>query len=181
MMQLVFIYGPPAAGKYTVAQRVCYRTGLHLFHNHLIVDAVASVFPFASPSFVRLREAFWMGVFEAAAQEGRSLIFTFQPESSVSPDFPQQVVETVERHGGEVVFVHLKLSAEGQRRRIANLDRSKFGKLRDPDILEQNLAQFAACEAAMPPAHLVIDTGQTDPECAADKIHDFLETRTVHG
>lgn len=180
-MQLVFIYGPPAAGKYTVARRLCYRNGLPLFHNHLVVDAVAAVFPFASPSFVRLREQFWMEVFEAAAVEGRSLVFTFQPESSVSPDFPQKVAEMVERHGGEVVFIHLKLSPEGQRTRIANLDRSKFGKLRDPEILEENLTQFAACEAAMPPAHLVIDTGCTDPECAADRIHDFLETRTVHG
>ena len=180
MMQLIFIYGPPAAGKYTVARRVCYRTGLALFHNHLVMDAVAAVFPFASPPFVRLREQFWMEVIRAAAAEDRSLIFTFQPEDSVEPGFAERVVEAVEAEGGEVVFVHLKLCEAGQRARIANRDRSKFGKLRDLDILEANLAQFAACEAAMPTPDLTIDTGETDPESAADQIHAFLEERQAN-
>lgn len=178
MMKLIFIFGPPASGKYTIARRLTFRTDLPLFHNHLVVDAVGAVFPFASPSFVRLRERFWMDVFEAAAIENRSLIFTFQPENSVEPGFAERVVAKVADHGGEVIFIHLKLSADGQRQRIANLDRSRFGKLRDPEILEANLAQFAECEAAMPPAHLAIDTGETDPDCAADRIYHYLETRT---
>lgn len=58
-MQLIFLYGPMAAGKLTVARELAARTGFALFHNHLLVDAVAAVFPFGSPSFVRLREQFW--------------------------------------------------------------------------------------------------------------------------
>jgi len=94
-MHLVFIFGPPAAGKYTIARRVRELTGLPLFHNHLVVDAVHAVFPFGSPSFVRLRERFWMDVFDAAIAEDRSLIFTFQPEASVAPDFAARVLEKV--------------------------------------------------------------------------------------
>ncbi|MFD2498935.1 hypothetical protein ACFSTI_08890 [Rhizorhabdus histidinilytica] len=48
-MQLVFLHGPVAAGKLTVARLVAERTGIALFHNHLVVDAVAAVFPFGSP------------------------------------------------------------------------------------------------------------------------------------
>ncbi|MCI4643830.1 MAG: hypothetical protein MRY64_03500 [Hyphomonadaceae bacterium] len=116
-----------------------------------------------------------MEVFEAAAAEDRSMIFTFQPENSVAPDFPDRVAKIIEAHSGEVVFVHLKLCAQGQRKRIANLDRSKFGKLTDPAILEANLIQFAECEAAMPTADITIDTGETDPETAADRIEAFLK------
>lgn len=169
-MQLVFVYGPPAAGKYTVSSRVAALTGLPLFHNHLVVDTVASVFPFGSPSFVRLREKFWMDVFEAAVAEDRSLIFTFQPEGSVSPGFAQAVIDLVRGAGGNVLLVHLKLSADGQMDRIANEDRAAFGKLRDPALLAQLQAGFEACEEAMPAPDLVIDTAQVSAEDAAAMI-----------
>ena len=169
-MKLVFVYGPPAAGKYTVSRRVAEITGLALFHNHLVVDTVASVFPFGSPSFVRLREQFWMDVFKAAVAEDRSLVFTFQPEGSVSPDFAQRVIDLVRSAGGEVLLVHLKLSADGQMARIANADRAAFGKLRDADLLAKLQAEFAACERAMPEADLVIDTELVSAEAAAAMI-----------
>ena len=54
-MHLLFLYGPPASGKYTIARIIAEQTGLPLFHNHLIVDAVAAVFPFGSANFIRLR------------------------------------------------------------------------------------------------------------------------------
>lgn len=169
-MQLVFIYGPPAAGKYTVARRVSELTGLPLFHNHLVVDAVHAVFPFGSPSFVRLRAQFWMDVFEAAIAEDRSLIFTFQPEATVAPDFAAHVLDRVTEGGGKTLLVQLKLSADGQLARVTNEDRAKFGKLRDPVLLSALQAEFAACEAAMPLADLVIDTEQVSAEDAARQI-----------
>lgn len=169
-MKLVFVYGPPAAGKYTVSRRVAQITGLALFHNHLVVDTVASVFPFGSPSFVRLREQFWMDVFKAAVAEDRSLVFTFQPEGSVSPAFAQRVVDLVRGADGEVLLVHLKLSADGQLARIANEDRAKIGKMRDAELLAKLQAEFEACERAMPAADLVIDTETVTAETAAAMI-----------
>ena len=90
-MRLVFIHGPAASGKLTVARELAARTGLSLFHNHLVVDALLAVFPFGSPAFVDLRERIWLDVFAAAAAEDRSMIFTFHPEASVAPDFPGRV------------------------------------------------------------------------------------------
>lgn len=39
-MKLLFIYGPPASGKLTVAREPAALTGYRLFHNHLVVDAL---------------------------------------------------------------------------------------------------------------------------------------------
>lgn len=169
-MHLIFVYGPPAAGKYTVSRRVAELTGSPLFHNHLVVDAVAAVFPFGSENFMRLREQFWMDMFEAAAAEGKSLIFTFQPENSVDPDFPARVQNVVTKAGGQVTFVHLHLSRDGQLERVANEDRAKFGKLRDAEILKANLDQFEASTQAMPAADLTIETEQMSAYEAADLI-----------
>ena len=98
-MKLVFLYGPAASGKLTIAREIARLTGFAVFHNHLIVDAVLAVFPFGSEPFVRLREQFWMATFAEAAAHGRSLVFTFAPEASVSADFPQRVVALVEEAG----------------------------------------------------------------------------------
>src|SRR3712207_3433388 len=97
-MDLVFLHGPAAAGKLTVARELGRLTGLPVFHNHLVVDLLLEVFAFGSPEFVALREQFWLATFRAAAASGRSLIFTFTPEGTVKPGFPQRAVETVEAH-----------------------------------------------------------------------------------
>ena len=174
MTRLLFLHGPPAAGKYSIARHVADATGWALFHNHLIVDAVHAVFPFGSPAFVRLREAFWLETFTAAAAEGRSLIFTFQPESSVSPGFPQAAADIFTRAGGDCLFVRLQLGLADQLARIANADRARFGKLRDPELLRRLHGDFAAAEAAMPPSVLSIDTAATSAEAAADMIVALL-------
>lgn len=54
--------------------------------------------------------------------------------------------------------------------RAANADRAGFGKLQDPDLLAELQALLDACERAMPPANLVIDTETVAAEAAAGMI-----------
>jgi hypothetical protein len=174
-MKLIFLHGPIASGKLTIARELVALTGFALFHNHLVVDAVASVFPFGSERFIKLREQFWLAMFSEAAEAGRSMIFTFAPETSVSPDFPDRTKQPVEAAGGETIFVRLILSHEEQEQRIGNPDRAEFGKLRSLDLLRELRDQLAACEAAMPFADLTIDTGVTDPSTASRLIADQFD------
>lgn len=173
-MRLVFLYGPVAAGKLTVARLLADRTGLALFHNHLIVDAALALFPFGSEAFTRLRERLWMESFREAAEAGRSLIFTFAPEGSVAADFPQRVAEMVEAAGGEVIFVALTLSDAEQERRLDAPSRAAFGKLTSVDLLRELKPQFDACLAAMPAPALSIDTEISPPDAAAERIARLL-------
>ena len=173
-MQLVFLYGPAASGKLTIAREIAKRTGLAVFHNHLIVDAVLSVFSFGSEPFARLREQFWMATFAEAAAQGRSLIFTFAPESSVSADFPERVETLVEGAGGEIMFVRLAVSIVEQERRIANPGRAEFAKLRSVELLRELRVQSQASHAAMPEPRLVVDTEAMSPAEAARLIVEQL-------
>lgn len=169
-MQLVFIWGGAASGKLTVAQALARLTGLPLFHNHLVVDALLERLDFGEPEFVRLRESMWMAGFETAASQGRSLIFTFAPEPTVPDGFPDRVAAMIAHHGGRVRYVRLVLSDEEQERRIADASRRKFRKLASLDLLRALRAGFRASEAEMPPADLVIDSELDDPETAARRI-----------
>ena len=69
-MKLIVLFGMPATGKLTVGQELAALTGFKLFHNHLVVDLLLSVFEFGSPGFVELREKIWLSVVRAACREG---------------------------------------------------------------------------------------------------------------
>ncbi len=169
-MKLIFLHGPPASGKLTIAREIAALTGISVFHNHLIVDAVGSVFPFGTPSFVALRESFWLAVMGEAAREGRSILFTFAPEPTVSQQFPQRVQDQIDRAGGSVVFVRLTVSSKEQERRLEGSSRKEFDKMRSVELLRKSRDGFEACEAKMPPSTLTIDTTQVHPRDAALSI-----------
>ena len=50
-MRLVFLYGPPAVGKLTVAKALARLTGYKVFHNHLTIDLVASILDWGTGPF----------------------------------------------------------------------------------------------------------------------------------
>lgn len=173
-MQLVFLYGPVAAGKLTIGRHLARLTGYALFHNHLVVDAVGAVFPFGSAPFVKLRERFWVETFVEAALAGHSLIFTYAPETTVTSDFLPRVISSVEGAGGKVRFVRLTISDEEQERRISNADRAQHGKLVSVEALRELRAMFRAAEQAMPEPVVSVDTGAIPPESAAKMIAEAL-------
>lgn len=173
-MRLVFIYGQAGAGKLTVGRELAKLSGLALFHNHLVVDAVGAVFPFGSAPFVKLRERFWLDVFAEAASADRSLIFTFAPEGSVSSNFPETARSLILDAGGEVYFVRLTVPVEEQERRINAPSRAAFEKLRSLDLLRELRPQFDAALAAMPEPDLTIDTASVDALAAAQAIAEAV-------
>jgi len=162
-----------------VARELAALSGFALFHNHLVVDAVAAVFPFDSKQFQKLREEWWLAMLREAAEAGASLIFTFAPEQSVAAGFPHRARELVEAAGGRVDFVGLIVPHEEQERRIAGEDRSAFRKLRSVEVLRQLRLQFEAFEAVMPDPVVTIDTAAVLPAAAARIIAATLGLPTA--
>ena len=112
-MKLIFLHGLPGVGKLTVARELTALTGFGIFHNHLAVDLVGSVFEFGSQPFVELREKVWLAVFsQAVASRLDGLIFTFAYDRTVRGCFIDEVRKLVEEKGGNVLFVELRCSVE---------------------------------------------------------------------
>jgi chloramphenicol 3-O-phosphotransferase len=173
-VHLVFLHGPPASGKLTIARELAVLTGFGLFHNHLVVDALTAVFAFGTAPFIRLREQFWGEVFREAAQQDRSVIFTFAPERTVSPAFLPHTLDIVQAAGGQVDFVAVTCPVEELERRIESSGRATFGKLRSRALF-QELRQTGALEyPPLPDAGLSIDTSQYPPQEAARRICEFF-------
>ncbi|HEV2830173.1 MAG TPA: AAA family ATPase [Pyrinomonadaceae bacterium] len=179
-MKLIFIHGAPAVGKLTVARELASATGFRLFHNHLTVDLVSSLFLFGSEPFILLREKIWLAAFAAAARQNLSLIFTFNPERSVRARFIQDTIEVVQAEKGQVVFVELTCAEEELERRVEDASRKEFGKLVS---LEQyrSLKASGAFEFPKLPEGLSIDTTNRSPADSAQLISKYLQERKGSG
>lgn len=173
-MWLLFLHGPPASGKLTVARELEELTGFRLFHNHLAVDLLESVFEFGSPPFVELREQIWLSVFRQAARTDVSLIFTFAPERTVRPEFPDAALSTVRSEGGRVLFAALRCTESELERRLSEPSRAAFGKLRSAEKYRE-LRDSGAFEYPPLPADVELDTSALSPTQAAQRINARLD------
>lgn len=174
-MKLVILHGPPACGKLTVARELSALTGWRLFHNHLAIDLVLSLFAFGTPHFVTLRDRVWMAAFEEACAAGlEAMIFTYAQEPSVPADFLARVAALVEGAGGEVVFVELSAPLAVLEARIGDPSRKPFGKITDLTLFRELWAKDLWSEAAMPASRLRVDTQANGPAQAARLIAEAL-------
>ena len=172
---VLFLHGPAAAGKHTIGSIVSERTGLPFFHNHLTVDLIKTLFDFGTEPFAELRETIWRAAFEAASREGKSFVFTFNPENSVDPHLLTDLDNIVQAHGGKVHYVELLCSDDEVVKRIDNASRHQFGKLTDANIYLQFRESGGFDFPPLPEPMLTIDTERMAPDEAAAAIAAMID------
>jgi len=178
-MKLIFLSGLPGVGKLTVARELVAMTGCKLFHNHLTVDLLLSVFEFGSPPFVDLRESIWLSVFHQACQSDlRGLILTFNAEKTVRQSFITKTQETVAASGGTICFIELYCDEE-EFRRMEMPSRRGFTKLNSRQRYLELKAAGAFSSPQLPVPLLTVDTGKLDPKAAAQVIAEKCGLKSV--
>jgi hypothetical protein len=177
-VDLVFLYGPAAVGKLTVARELAELAGIRLFHNHLVVDALTAVFDFGSEPFVRLREEIWLSVFREAGRQNISLVFTFTPERTVGSTFVADAANALEREGGKMRLVELTCPGREIEKRIENESRERFGKLRSLELFRALERSGAFRYAGLLEPQLSLDTSEMEPREAAFRICRFFDIPT---
>jgi RNase adaptor protein for sRNA GlmZ degradation len=174
-MNLIFIYGPPAAGKLTVAKEIADLTGYKVFHNHLSIDCVKPVFEFGTPTFYKLIEKIRLDVINEAARENVSLIYTFCYAKDLDDPHIDKVLEVVEKHGGEVCFVLLRCKREELEKRVVKESRKKFGKANNLHILNELLDKYELFQPINARKSLVVDNTDLLPREAARQIAEHFK------
>lgn len=171
---LVYLYGPPAAGKLTIAEKLRDLTGFRLFHNHLTINAICEVFDFGSPPFIELLHRMRLDVFATAMQAGVDLIFTNNsawgaPDGSKRFEaFTYEAAHVVESAGGVALFVRVTAPLDVLESRVGNESRRAHGKLADVARLRELVAGMQ--EPQLRASDLTVDTAELTADEAAQVI-----------
>lgn len=175
-MQFIFLYGKPATGKLTVGQELAKLTSYPLFHNHLIVDAVKAIHPFASAGFIAMRDALWRTAFTqiVKATDLPGLIFTFNPEETVPQAFVDDLFAMFDDAGHDIRVFELTCPEEEIERRLAQPSRSNYGKLTDPALYQKAREDGFFSTPRITRNRTVIDTSAQSAAKSARLIADHL-------
>jgi shikimate kinase len=179
-MQLIFLYGPPAVGKYTIGRELAARTGFRLFHNHLSVNLVSAVFERDSEVWLRLLRSVRRDILTEAARHGVSLIMTgVFGGTSEHAEAWRTMLEPVYAEGGRVHFVQLICERDELFRRITSDSRRALDKLIDPGRLTDLLDRFDMVSPAPFDQQLRLDVTHVAPSESATRIiqHYGIDTR----
>ena len=171
--RLVFLYGPPAVGKLTVARAIAEREPFRILHNHLTIDPVAEVLQFGTESFWRVVGQFRRSLVSAAAADGIDLIYTYV----FSPGDEEHVADIVGSYrqaGGRVFFVRLHAPREVLLQRVLEQSRREHRKITDTTTLERLLDQYENFSAVADGGGLTIENAAVSAEDAAHAILDHL-------
>ncbi len=169
-MKLLFLHGPPASGKRTVAEAVIHLAGGRLFDNHAAVDFARTVFDFDAPGFWELVHSSRLAALEKAAQYGVGLVV--QTSCYSHPD-DLPLVEDFERvlapHGGVLLPVFLSCSRKTLEERVGSADRVARRKVASREGLDRCLSRWNL--VPVPRANcLTVDTDAASPADAARTI-----------
>jgi shikimate kinase len=108
-MKFIIIFGPPAVGKMTVGHELAKRTGLKLFHNHMTIDLVLSLFDWGMPQ-MKLVSEFRRRMFEEFADSDLpGLIFTYVWALDHESDkkYIDGICDIFTSKGADIYFVEL--------------------------------------------------------------------------
>jgi hypothetical protein len=179
-VKLIFLHGLPGVGKLTVARELARLTGYKLFHNHLAVDLVGSVFDFGTRPFVELREMIWLAMFSQAAKEHLAgLIFTFAHDRTVRGTFFTDMERSIESTGSNVCYVELRCLPEELERRLVEPSRREFGKLNSISQFRELKDEGAFVSPAIRTGGIVVETTGMSAAETAEEIIKRLANRST--
>jgi shikimate kinase len=164
-MKLVFLYGPPAVGKLTIAKVLAEKIGYKLLHNHLLVNPIAEVFSFENPANRLLVREFRLRIVEEAVKSNIDLIATFGIAGNDPCTHITDVIQTVELHKGENCLVHLTADQETILTRVEDQFRKDHGKNLSKEKLKEILKNNQDMFQKYPEKeHLSINTTKISPD-----------------
>ncbi len=176
-MKLIFIYGPPAVGKLTVATELARLTGFKLFHNHVSIQFVQSIFEFGTKTFWKLTDKFRLEMLEEASKKKVDTIFTFVYGKRTDDAFVRNVIQRVRLHGGRVCFVRLYCQERELAKRVKRMDRRRMGKISTKSKLRGVLKKYDLASEVPFQSSVSIDTTDKSPKRAAELIARHYKLR----
>ncbi len=172
----IFLYGPPAAGKLTVARCLAAAYGLKLLDNTVTIEVARRLFDFGTKPFEELVDRLRLDLTAAAAAAGVDVVSTFVYGHPVDRGYVDRVVATVEAEGGTVTFVQLLPPPAVLEERVTQPSRADDDQDPRCRTLRHSLASYDLC-TPINAGDLSIDNSDIPPETVAALIADHAGLR----
>lgn len=156
-MKLIFLYGSPAVGKLTVANKIAALTDFKVFHNHLSIDCIEPIFEFGSASFFKLINMIRFETVAEAARAGQNLIYTFCYAKDSDDAHVAEITKAVEENGGEISFVLLRADKTELEKRVLEDSRKKYGKAKTVEMMRYFFDNYELFSPVPERESLIID------------------------
>jgi chloramphenicol 3-O-phosphotransferase len=173
-MKLLYLHGPPASGKLTVAQAVVHLTQGRLLDNHAAIDFGRTVLEFDGPGFWDLVHSARMLALEKAAEHGVPLVV--QTSCYAHPeDLPllEDFERVLARHGGTLLPVFLACSRRTLEERVGAADRVRRRKVSTKEGLDSSLSRWNMVPVPRPNCYTVDTDAATPSEAAREIVAHF--------
>ncbi len=170
-MDLVFIHGPPASGKLTVAKELAKITKYRLCHNHLSNDLVSSVLDFGKGSFWEIVRDIRLQILEAAAKnKTEGVIVTYCYSQGEDEKDIQRYMARLKKYRVRFLFVHLHCDPQELLRRVKEPSRQKYKKIQRTTTLKALLKKKEFFTPIRHDSTISIDNTNRSPKTVARKI-----------
>jgi predicted kinase len=157
----VFIYGPPAAGKYTIAKALAEQLNWPLFHNHIVIDCVSALLKRGESGFLDACADVRLALTRHALANGKPMVSTFVYAREVDDALVERIRSAVARANARFCAVQLRCARESLMLRCQAPHRAPMAKISTTDVLQTVLREYD-CWAPIPVAEsLAIDTDQS--------------------
>jgi len=138
----VLIYGPPAAGKLTVAQSLATNYGFKVLDNHLSLDVALRLFDFGTNECWELVDRLRVELLGAAGRAGVDVVSTLVFAHPSDRGHVSRLVRATEDAGALVSFVQLRPARAVLEQRVAGSSRAGTRKVQDVARLARLLDNY---------------------------------------
>lgn len=172
---LIFLYGPPAVGKLTVAKELGKLTGFKVFHNQLTVDLVKALFDWGTSKYSKLVDRYRLELLEAAARHRlKGVIFTYAYCDKHDKAKVRRYVGVFKRRGGQVLFVRLLARRNVLLQRVGYELRRRHDKITSRVLLNRVLREHDFSTPVPFGESYTVDTSErTPPEVARSIVRHY--------
>lgn len=174
---VIFIYGPQAVGKFTVAKILSKKLGYKLAHNHHINDFVEEVFERRTYEANFMKEFLRYALLENMIKAKINFVTThcysdnFVSKTGLSdPKYVRTLEKKLTKLGAKFYPVHLKANNKELLRRVSMSSRKVFKKLTDKKIMSELILNHDWQSSPRLKNNLIIDNTNFSPKQVSDMI-----------